>query len=83
MRGGGRLPGPGLPGTEGAPPAGLPPTGGAGLELGAEGAGRPEGAGGDGRGGRVAGGGGGVALLAAARGPQPVAGRGRLRRDFW
>ena len=58
MRGGGRLPGPGLPGTEGAPPAGLPPTGGAGLELGAEGAGRPEGAGGGGLEEELVGGGG-------------------------
>ena len=38
MSGGGRFPGAGLPGTEGAPAPGLPPTGGAGLEEGAEGA---------------------------------------------
>jgi len=58
MRGGGRLPGPGLPGTDGAPPPGLPPTGGAGLELGADGAGRPDGAGGGGREDELLGGGG-------------------------
>ena len=64
MSGGGRLPGAGLPGTEGAPPPGLPPTGGAGLEEGAEGAWRPEGAGGGGRDPRLLLGGAGFLLLA-------------------